>query len=81
MGHEVARTRYPFHNFLLVADWHLSEVEPPLKVRALFMAASSRQTDFARASDPLSTNQGAAKTSNSPSCCHTVYFLHTLAPA
>jgi hypothetical protein len=81
MGHEVAHTRYPFHSFLLVADWLLSGVKSSLKVRALFMAALSRQTDFARASDPLSTNQGAAKTSNSPSCCHTVYFLHTLAPA
>ena len=41
MGHEVAHTRYPFHSFLSVADWHLSEVKP-LKVRALFMAALSR---------------------------------------
>lgn len=49
MGHEVAHTRYPFHSFLLVADWQLSEVKPPLKVRVLFMAALSRQTDFARA--------------------------------
>lgn len=79
MGHEVAHTRYPFHSFLSVADWHLSEVKP-LKVRALFMAALSRHTDFARASDSLSTNQGAAKTNSSPSCRHTVYFLHTLAP-
>jgi hypothetical protein len=81
MGHEVAHTRYPFHNFLLVAEWHLSEIKPPLKVRALLMAALSRQTDFARASDSPSTNQGAVKTNNSSSCRHTVYFLHTLAPA